>query len=76
MSTFSSLMQWFAIIYDSFDAVRVNFHQFNSRGQDRYYLGVVQSLFKPGDNLGNRIKSRERILAKFGSLWSDLHKVI
>lgn len=43
---------------------------------DLYDLALVQRIFKLGDNVRVRIKSRQRTHAKFASVLSVLHKEI
>ena len=49
---------------------------FAQREKDRYDLGAVERVFKPGDLVRVRLTSRQKGPSKFQSEWSGPHEVI
>ena len=71
----STLMRSFSLLSRVFSEVRENLRQFHRREKDRYDLGAVEHLFKPGDIIRVRLKTRFRGPAKFAPTYSGPHTV-
>ena len=68
-------MRSFSLLSRVFSEVRENLRQFHRREKDRYDLGAVEHLFKPGDIIRVRLKTRFRGPAKFAPTYSGPHTV-
>ena len=72
----STLFRKFSFLSHSFSHVRDSLQAFHKREKDRYDLGAVEHLFKPGDSIRVRIKTRYKGPAKFAPSYSGPHEVI
>ena len=72
----SLLLKSFSILARTFASVRENLRAFHQREKDRYDLGAVERVFKVGDQVRVRIKSRQKGPSKFQSHWSGVHEVL
>ena len=63
----SFLFDLFKYLATSFNHVRENLKTFHQREKYRYDLGAIDRVFKPGDRVRVRIKSRQNGLSKFQS---------
>jgi transposase InsO family protein len=72
----SFLFKSFSLLSNVFTLVRENLKTFHQREKDRYDLGAVERVFRIGDRVRVRIKSRQKGHSKFLSEWSKPHKVI
>ena len=72
----SFLLKSFSILTRAFATVRENLRSFHQREKDRYDLGAVERVFKPGDHVRVRLKSRQKGPSKFLSHWSGPHEVL
>ena len=68
LKSFLNLSQAFALVSENLQSV----HQ---RDKDRYDLAAIKRVFKPGDQVRIRLKSRQKINSKFLSKWSSPHEV-
>ena len=64
------------ILSRAFASVRENLHSFHQGEKDRYDLGTIEKVFKPGDQVRIRLKSRQKGNSKFLSKWSRTHEVL
>ena len=71
----STLMRSFSLLSRTFAEVREHLRSFHRREKDRYDLGAVEHLFKPGDTIRVRLKTRFRGPAKFAPSYSGPHTV-
>ena len=72
----SALLRSFSVLSASFRSVRENLQSFHQREKDYYDLGAVSKIFKPGDFIRVRLKSKRKAPSKFLSDWSGPHQVI
>ena len=70
------LLKSFSVLTRSFKAVRENLHSFDQRENDRYDYGAIEKIFKEGDQVRVKLKSRQKGNSKFVSKWSGLHEVL
>ena len=54
------LLKSFSVLARSFAAVRENIHSFHQREKDRFDLGAIERVFKPGNQVRIRLKSRQK----------------
>ena len=66
----------FTLLYHEFSAVRENLHTFHQREQNRYDLGAIERILKPGDHVRVRLKYRQKWLTKFTSEWLSPHEIL
>ena len=71
----STLMRSFSLLSRTFAVVRENLRAFHRREKDRYDLGAVEHIFKPGDTIRVRLKTRFKGPAKFAPSYSGPHTV-
>ena len=64
----------FSVIF--YARVRENLKSFHQREKDHYDLGAVERVFRVGDRVRVRIKSRQKGHSKFLSEWSEPHEVL
>ncbi len=69
-------MKSVSVLTRSFKVVRENLHSFHQREKDRYDLGAIDKIFKEGDQVRVRLKSRQKGNSKFLSKWSGPHEVL
>ena len=69
------LLKSFSILSNAFASVRENLHSFHQREKDRYDHGAIERVFKTGDQVRIRLKSRQKGNSKFLSKWSSPHEV-
>ena len=72
----SFLLKSFSLLSGIFTLVRENLKSFHQREKDHYDLGAVERVFRVGDKVRVRIKSRQKGHAKFLSEWSEPHEVL
>ena len=72
----SFLFKSFSLLSNVFTLVRENLKTFHQREKDRYDLGAVERVFRIGDRVRVRIKSRQKGHSKFLSEWSKPHEVL
>ena len=72
----SFLFKSFSLLSDVFTLVRENLKSFHQREKDHYDLGAVERVFRVGDRVRVRIKSRQKGYSKFLSEWSEPHEVL
>ena len=70
------LWKSFSVLTRLFEAVRKNLHSFHQREKDRHDLGAIERIFKDGDQVRVRLKSRLNGNFKFLSKWSCPHEVL
>ena len=59
------LLKSFSVLTRSFEVDRKNLHSFHQREKDRYDLGAIDRIFKKGDQVRVRLKSRQKGNSKF-----------
>ena len=72
----SFLFKSFSLLSGIFTLVRENLNTFHQREKDRYDLGAIERVFRAGDRVRVRIKSRQKGHSKFLSEWSEPHEVL
>ena len=73
---FGSIFRSFSLLSQAFLHARRNLNAFHQREKDRYDLGMVERVFKPGDQVRIRLKSRFKGPAKFAPSYSGAHEVV
>ena len=72
----SFLFKSFSLLSGIFTLVRENLKSFHQREKDHYDLGAVERVFRVGDKVRVRVKSRQKGYSKFLSEWSEPHEVL
>ena len=70
------ILKCFSNLSNAFASVRENLHSFHQKEKDRYVLGAIERVFKPGDQVRIRLKSRQKGNSKFLSKRSSPHEVL
>ena len=59
------LLKSFSVLTRSFEVLRENLHSFYQREKDRYDVGAIDRIFKEGDQVRVKLKSRQKGNSKF-----------
>jgi len=71
-----SIFEQFSLLNRIYESVRSNLKTFHRKEKDRYDFGTSQRIFKVGDIVRIRIKTRQNVPMKFKAEWSSPHEII